>query len=627
MMRGYLPLTAAGILVLLQLPSNGADHADPPVFFLPPCHETNGIAGYLGQPARQGRIDLTAANGFFDRCFIAGGQVPMAPGDEDLIPCGFDYLSGSGLQLPGTARWHLWCRSAGEITLRLCMSVPDDETDYRWIVAANAQSLVLAPAANDGQTAQEQELNFRIDRPGRVLITLDCTKNPPPPKTRIHRITLEGSAINDAKLLRTRWRPAAVHAGFTAPDNCPRPGMWVFETVSMTAAASYSPMTTPFGYFGTSFDGNGRVPAQAGFNFSMWIAGRNATEAPPVNRLPRLIATSLPDAEFSHFGHEGTGVKFRNATAYPFGADRIIQALRADLKDGLWTFYGYYYDEKMQQWRLYASAQQPKLKGPPELPEGEGTLRRTGSFCEIPGPPARERSGDVVRAIKRRGWFYGSDGKWYPALLETSRVRNSSRQPPGKEVHEREEAPVSKRTYYLYSYPSEGWMAMETGGMAYYYPGWSNSDCIEANSPEISLPSYLAPQKTAQLFELPVVFGKSTATEISGGSAAIDYFIEKTAQDSRAVLYYGAVDCLTYTPREIKRGSPVEKDLYRPERTWQHATPEQRVTTGSNRFTLNGLKAGTTYYYRLFVTHPEGKSWDYRSGSFTTPTTGNTEQR
>ena len=59
--------------------------------------------------------------------------------------------------------------------------------------------------------------------------------------------------------------------------------------------------------------------------------------------------------------------------------------------------------------------------------------------------------------------------------------------------------------------------------------------------------------------------------------------------------------------------------MFRPERTWQSATPERKVTTGMNQFKLGGLKKGTTYYYRLFVTHDQGKSWDYQSGSFKTP--------
>jgi hypothetical protein len=43
-----------------------------------------------------------------------------------------------------------------------------------------------------------------------------------------------------------------------------------------------------------------------------------------------------------------------------------------------------------------------------------------------------------------------------------------------------------------------------------------------------------------------------------------------------------------------------------------------RASVPTNRFRLADLQAGMTYYYRLFVTHAEGKSWDYHSGRFTT---------
>ncbi len=65
-------------------------------------------------------------------------------------------------------------------------------------------------------------------------------------------------------------------------------------------------------------------------------------------------------------------------------------------------------------------------------------------------------------------------------------------------------------------------------------------------------------------------------------------------------------------------GVAVPIDMHRLERTWQFATPEQNVATGMNHFELSGLSAATTYHYRLFVTHDQGKSWDYRSANFQT---------
>jgi hypothetical protein len=601
---------------------------------------------YLGQPANDGKIDLTATNGFFDRCFQAMDPQKVLPGDAGFINASFGYL-GKLSDEPGTARWHLWCTEPGEIKATFFMQVPAGEANHPWVIKAGDETQTLAVKASDGQSPQEQTLTFAVRAPGNVTFAIDCTKNPPGAETRIYYVHLEGSAVNKASLLRTRWRPAAVHTHFYAPEECPAPNMWVFETRDVGTTGSYSPITTPFGYFGTLFDNQGHIRAGAGFNFSMWVAGRGATEAPPIARMPRLIGTDLPGAEFSTFGGEGTGVKFRGAVAYPNGADRTIQALRVDARYGVTTFYGYFYDEQAHHWRLYASAQKPGKRGPVNttaqtLPEGlrgsgrknrkaeGGGMRGTGSFCEIPGPPARERSGDLVREIRRRGWFFGSDQKWYRAVMAGD-IKATTAPDPEDEDSKTIPAPTeqdmenasNRRAYYMENYATDGWMGMATGGIESFTRSSSRKPVLKNGQPP-ALPEYLTPQKTAELFELPVDFGPSKASAVSSDRATIDYEIKKTGPNSKATLYYGTVDSLTYPAKDVHNGSAVEIAMSRPQRTWQSATPEQVVTAGSNPFKLSGLTAGTTYYFRLFVTHDQGKSWDYQSGSFKAAGAGTT---
>jgi hypothetical protein len=124
--------------------------------------------------------------------------------------------------------------------------------------------------------------------------------------------------------------------------------------------------------------------------------------------------------------------------------------------------------------------------------------------------------------------------------------------------------------------------------------------------------------QTAQLFHLTVQFGAATASQVSEDQAIVDYEIKNTGPNSKAVLHFGTVDSLTYPAQKVTKGSAVEIDMHRPDLTWQSATPEQKVTAGMNQFKLTGLKAGTTYYFRLLVTQDEGKSWDYQSGSLKT---------
>ena len=236
---------------------------DPPVIM--DVLSKNGAKSeirYQGQAAKGGKIDLTATNGFFDRCFEALDPQAAIPGDEGLITGSYGYLGTLSDTVPGTARWHLWCAEAGEIKATFFMQVPAGETSHPWVIKVGDEKQSLKVNASDGQSPQEQTLAFIVKQAGRVTFAIDCSNTPPPAKTRIDFIRLEGSAIHKASLLRVRWRPAAVHVHYFAPENCPTAKMWVFETTDVAKTGSYSPLTTPFGYFGTSFKSGGRISSR-----------------------------------------------------------------------------------------------------------------------------------------------------------------------------------------------------------------------------------------------------------------------------------------------------------------------------------------------------------------------------
>ena len=586
-----------------------------PVAILVPA-ATDGIKTdlrFYGQAAVNGSLDLTASNGFFDRCFEAVEPGAATAGDKPFIGQTFGCLKPTSDPPRGTARWHLWLLKPGEIRATFFLTVPKAEIGHEWVIRLGEEARTLRATESNGDKPQEQTLVFNTRATGRLLFAIDCTQAPPPAGSRVHRVRLEGSALEGASLLRARWRPAAVHARFQAPGSCPSPSMWVFESRSAEKASSYSPMTTGFGYFGTSFQADGTIAAGAGFNFSMWAAGRTATEAPPLLKMPRLIGTGIPQATYGTFGGEGTGVKFFGAVAYPEGADRTIQALRIEpADDGLVTYFGYFFDEKGGRWRLYASAQAPS---PSAKSRNIGVLDSAGSFCEVPGPPNRERSGDLVRRIERRGWFFGKDRKWYRAL-----PADAGKHPPDDPEAKQDEGPITNRLVECTdNFAQGGWVALSTGGIVHHLAHPSNRKPEEATE-DPPLPDYLQPAMTEQLFALPVEFGESRVEEAGAGTVTVVCDLRKIGPEARAVLHYGTVDCLTYPAKRVESGSKVEIDMARPERTWQFATPEQAATTGRNRFRLANLKADTTYYFRLFVTHKEGQSWDYHSGHFrTTP--------
>lgn len=570
---------------------------DPPALFSAPTGAgTESSIHYRGQAAKDGRIDLTATNGFFDRCFVASDPGPMVEGDDSLIGASFGHLA-NGPDKTGSARWHLWFPVAGRFTASVWMEVPAADDGRKWTARFGGKEEVLVSRYREGDGAVRTDLSFEVTDPGKHTFSLE-----PPGEThatRLHLIRLVGPAVGPARLLRVRWRPAAVHQRFEAPPECKAPDLWIFETRSVSETSSYSPLTTPFGYYGTSFKAGGRVREGGSFNFSMWLAGRGAEKAPPIEKMPRILATGLPGATFSWFSHEGTGVKLRDAVAYPEGADRTIQAMRVEFADGLWTYYGYFYDESAERWRLFAAGRQPPKRGRAPDPT-RGLLRSTGSFCEIPGPPQRERSGDLVRLIKRRGWFIDRDGSPHLAVMAERRMK------PGP--------PDSKRTWYMEDYPTQGWMGMATGGME-LYPARATAT---APAHQVPLPGYLAPEKLKQLFELPVHFGETRIVEVSATGATFEFDLPKTGPNARARLYYGPVDALTYPATSIRGESEALRDMFRPERTWAYQTPLVAISGEKVQFTLSDLKPGKRYYSRLWVEHDEGKSWRFSSGNFET---------
>ena len=588
----------------------------------------------LGQRAVSEAVELNATNGFFDRCFTAVDSMPIDAADPQtaLIRQAFKAIvpTKNGRE-QGSARWHLKLQRSASIHVEVCLETPADTPAQSWEIHWGEQKRTVK--IQSGNAGGSRKIQVQFDRPpiGVSTLKIQWVDSTPKNGTRLEKIRLTGNGVRGAYLLRARWRPSAVHQGFVPVRDATeiKPKLWVFETRSLNDLSSYSPITTPFGYFGTSLRSGGVAPG-AGFNFSMWIAGRNEQRAPPVALTPHLIATGLPEATYSYFGHEGTGVKFRDAVAYPQGASRVIQAMRVEYDPELNSdvFYGYFYDETRGKWVLYASGQKPASSRRAEQVQKSGTLPFAGSFCEIPGPPSRERSGDQERVIQRRGWFYGQDDQWYPARMAPPKGRNAKIERPSLDALSDEtpdrnlDSLTNKRVGYASDYVESGWITMATGGMTFGSNQWVTTedrlrDQWPVWSPE-SLPEYLGQEKVEQLWQVPVEFGTSSVAEVTDSRVRITIELKKTGPQSRATLWYGPHDASVFSPQRINRGSAVLKDLFHPDRTWANSTQQTEVVAGPNLFEIENLTPATTYYYRLFVQHDEGKSWDTRSGSFTT---------
>ena len=518
---------------------------------------------YYGESAETSSLTLTASNGFFDKGFYrATGQSPAPDADKDWIPLHFEKLEVT--QSGGTARWYLWFDETGTFDLSL-------SGRGEWTV-------ILGDFK--GQIKPGSTLKVPVPAVGKHILTLQPTTEVQ--TTYLEKIDLK-STLKGSKLLRARWRPAAAHDRYES-STVKNPSIWVFESQNIGAGSNYSPMTTNFGYYGATFSEDGL--ASGGVNFSMWAASQNAKSLPPLASMPHLLATGNPAADFSGFGHEGSGVKLRGWEPFAHHPKSVIQALRMEVSDEFETYYGYFYDERAEQWKLFTAGRRA-------LKNGKRPDLRATSFCEVPGPPHVERTGDLVRKVRRRGWFYGDDQRWHRADTATLTSK--------KEI-------ANKIT----GVDEDGWFVLGTGGLEFFEPPAPLKSQFSDD-----LPRYLAGAKTEELFDLPVTFLSHTATP-GRDSASVTYKMADLKQ-AEARLFYGEVDCLTFADRNLhgteKKG--ISTDQISSERVWQFETPPVSFSGESVSFDLQHLKPGATYFYRILVSHQGGKSWDFQSGSFT----------
>lgn len=542
-----------------------------------------------GQSARNGKLILTASNGFFTPgvCRASGESLLPKAGDDRLIAPNYAILS-NWKQTAGTIRWHLWLARPGRVRFNVHLNVTAKAAGSMVSASFSGVTHQVETVVSGPQQEQPWNLVFRVEEPGEHTFEIAALKiaNSQSGVGELHRIDVYGSAVLDSQLLRARWRPAAVHGGY-ASTRIDQSRMWVMATRSTSNSSSYSPITTPFGYFGTSFDASGR--STGGFNFSMWAAGRGG-KVPPLERMPHLLAAGSPDARFSGFGHEGSGVKLRGWTPMPDRPEVCIQALRVENDGNYRTYYGYFWDHPSKQWKLYAVGR--KWSGGKPV-----THLQPGSFCEVPGPPNVQRTGDVPREVRRLGWFQDElAGRWEPMDRFLCR---------GKET--------LNKSWFI---SDHGEFVMRTGGMRHY--PFKSPPVAQTTMP---LPEYLSPEATRQLENLPAEFGAIEVVKAAAASVELNIVMKRAGTNARADVYYGEKDCLTFAKRELhstERGSSVSRSTQADDRSWSKHVSIAALKDGSNRITINDLKPGTACFCRVLVTNDEGKLWTFETHSFKT---------
>lgn len=281
---------AEAVAEVFVMPDGQGQLSEPAEWFTAGKDEFGHRIEYNGQAAQDGKIILTASNGFFDHGIKASGESDLkdtANGHKKgskgkshapLIASDYAYLDGwdkSGESM----RWHLYVAKTGSVKFSINLKSNIKNPDGEIVVSFAGQEKRIK--SNDAK-ARKDGLVFQVANPGKHTLQLKAETADGQPLGELHTVDVYGPAVDGAKLLRARWRPAAVHGGYRS-SKMEDTTMWVMVSKSLGSTTSYSPITTPFGYYGGSFGADQRF--QGGFNFSMWSA-----ENAPLEQQAHLLA-------------------------------------------------------------------------------------------------------------------------------------------------------------------------------------------------------------------------------------------------------------------------------------------------------------------------------------------------
>ena len=514
---------------------------------------------HLLQGSRDGYLILTPNECFFPELGLTAAGDGMVPDMENLNGGkSFGHVEGWD---PGEAtQWGVWVDQPGEAVLRVRMSGSSAGGEFEINVGGH-QKTFTAPAGDGAAPTLATEFTCRLEDRGLHEIRI-TNREQPGDDTKLHWVELAGPAIEGASVLRKRWRPAAAHTRFSTPKATDGVRMWIMEMDAVPGELGfYAPITTPFGYYGPSWNADGTV--KSGMNFSLWSYGRGQKE-PPVKELSHLLAIGNQAAKFSGFGHEGTGVKIRGWE--PLAGrqgQRQAFALRVEPGKDYDTYYSYFYATDESRWRLFgAGRKKPKRKPVAHL--------WVGSFVEVPGPPQRQRTGSTVRRMRYRGWVSKTGKEWLPLDIMSN-------------------GDVNKETGLTYTdrgLDPDGWFFMQTGGWTYRK---APTNDVTGGGHFEKTPDYLLPQATKALLTVPSAITVNKATR-NGQSIQLQYQIQNLGKAPKVTAYFGTKEGLTLSEK------------------WPQKTGLPNPTGESNSATIK-IGSSRPTQIRLLLQNSHGQFW------------------
>lgn len=383
---------------------------------------------------------------------------------------------------------------------------------------------------------------------------------------RLNNIHISGKAAKNSENVMRRYRAKAVHAKWQSESTNPIEISVHELTVTSKNQDYYQPITTPFGYTGSTW--NKDTQTFGGYNFSLWSYGAN-DPVPPFYQESHLIATG-PNLIFGSYGHEGTGVKPRGNHPY-IGVDTNVQTIAVRQIPGKVynTYWSYYLDPNDGHWKLYGCGKKYNK-------DGEIKSLVTGAFIEVPGPASKVRNGHRISETHYRGWQMDTSKNWYPINTMVGTTTKNG---------------LSFRNWKIV----DNKFAMQMGG-------WGEPDIekktLKLNNPS-AIPHYLKGKYLNELYSMPATFSHNEPINITNNSVELSFNVTDLGTNAQAVLFWGTDEGLTKTEK------------------WQNSK-NITIGLGANTVKLDNLKQGSEFFYRIRVKNNEGTTWSLDTQKFKT---------
>ncbi|SNZ00455.1 DUF3472 domain-containing protein [Flagellimonas pacifica] len=462
-------------------------------------------------------------------------------------------------------------KTVGDLTIKPEMAIQASQDGSELLVYLDNEGKVTSLTATGSEDTYQiqDEVVFQNVTTGFHIIKLQLKSlaNTGQDVGRLKNLHISGIAAKNSENVMRRYRAKAVHCKWEIADADAQIEISVHElTIASKNVDFYQPITTPFGYTGSTWDKD--TQTFGGYNFSLWSYGAN-DPIPPIYQESHLVAVG-PGLEFGSYGHEGTGVKPRGPHPY-IGQDTNTQIIAVRMEPGETynTFWSYYLSPIDGHWKLYGCGKKYNKSG-------QLKYLTTGAFVEVPGGAHKVRSGHQVCETHYRGWQRDVSGNWHPitTMRGTSNVTD-----------------LSARDWDVldnkFSMQMGGWK--ETG---------TPKETLTLNSAD-PIPNYLQGEYIKELFKMPADFEHEKTTDITSSSAKINFSISNLGTNATAHIFWGNEEGLT---KEVK---------------WQN-NMEIPVSDGANTITLENLSAAIEYMYRIRITNDQGILWSLETQRFTT---------